>query len=96
MFRAREYFGGRYNHFDSKKVLFPLLISNLCQKDMKHFVVEKTLGCKWKVRFSRLAMRCEQCWPFVREGMADSDGLLSILYCQINSLKVCNCFTSIT
>ena len=24
-----------------KKVLFPLLISNLCGKDMKHFVVEK-------------------------------------------------------
>ena len=74
MFRTREYFGGRYNHFDSKKVLFPLLISNLCWKDMKHFVVEKTLGCKWKVRFSRLAMRCEQCQPFVREVMADSDG----------------------
>ena len=62
---------------------------------MKHFVVEKTLGCKWKVRFSRLAMRCEQCRPFVREVMADSDGLLSILYCQVNSLKVCNCFTSL-
>ena len=57
-----------------KKVLFPLLISNLCRKDMKHFVVEKTLGCKWKVRFSRLAMRCEQCRPFVRDVMADSDG----------------------
>ena len=38
---------------------------------MKYFVVEKTLGCKWKVRFSRLAMRYEQCRPFVREVMAD-------------------------
>ena len=33
-------FGGRFDHFDSYKVLFPLLISNLSRKDMKHFVVE--------------------------------------------------------
>ena len=42
---------------------------------MKHFVVEKPLGCKWKICFSRLAMRCELCRPFVTEVMADSDGL---------------------
>jgi len=92
-------FDGRFDHFDSYKVLFPLLISNLCRKDMKHFVVEKPQGCKWKICFSRLAMRCQQCWLFVREVMADSDGSRQFTFeisCQINSLKVCNCFTSIT
>ena len=34
-------FDGRVDQFDSSKVLFPLLISNLCGKDMRHFVVEK-------------------------------------------------------
>jgi len=50
-------FDGRFDHFDSYKVLFPLLISNLFRKDMKHFVVEKPQGCKWKICFGRLAMR---------------------------------------
>jgi len=73
-------FGGCFDHFDSYKVLFPLLISNLSRKDMKHFVVEKPQGCKWKICFGRLAMRCEQCWPFVRKVMADSDGLRRLTF----------------
>ena len=32
---------GCFDRFHSWKVFFPLLISNLCRKDMKHFVIEK-------------------------------------------------------
>ena len=39
---AREYYiDGRFDRFHSWKVFFPLLISNLCRKDMKHFVTGK-------------------------------------------------------
>ena len=71
---ARGYdIDGRFDRFHSWKVFFPLLISNLCRKDMKHFVIEKPNGCKWKICFSRLAMRCEQRRPFVWGVMTDSD-----------------------
>ena len=41
---ARGYgIDGRFDRFHSWKVFFPLLISNLCRKDMKHFVIEKPM-----------------------------------------------------
>ena len=75
--------------------MFPLLTSSLCRKEMKHFVVEKLLECKWKICFSGIAIRCKQCQLLVMI-LTVGDSLLLILSCQNNSFKVCNCFTSKT
>ena len=40
-FAPGQDFDGRFGHFDLQKVLFPLLVSNLYRKDMKHFVRKK-------------------------------------------------------
>ena len=66
------------------KSAVPWLISNLCRKDMKHFVVEKPQGCKWRFTSADLPRHAnnagrlsEKLWLI----LTVRDGLLSIPAC---------------